>query len=170
MPPHQDAHFETPEKENVMKISAQLSVAAAIVALVGLSGAAIAQDTTGPQVDRHTMMEQVGETTGVLAAMARGEADYDPRAAIVGMRLYRSVGAALPYMFPEGSETGNDTRAASAIWSDMAGFVAAANKFEADATANIATAGTGLEAFQAAFGAVAQNCRACHETYRTPRN
>lgn len=152
-----------------MNTSIQYAVAAALTTAITISTYATAQDATGPQVDRHTLMEQVGETTGVLAAMARGEADYDPRAAVVGMRLYRAVGAAFPYMFPEGSETGNETRAAAAIWSDREGFIAAANKLEADATAAIATAGTGLEAFQAAFGAVAQNCRACHETYRTAR-
>lgn len=153
-----------------MKSFTRYGVAIALASCITLSTFAIAQDATGPQVDRHTMMEQVGETTGVLAAMARGEAEYDARAAVVGMRLFRAVGASIPYMFPEGTETGNDTRATAAIWTDMAGFVAAANKFEADATASIATAGTGLEAFQAAFGAVAQNCRACHEDYRTARN
>lgn len=153
-----------------MKRTLFAGFAIALIAGAGLSDLASAQDANIPQVDRHTMMEQVGETTGVLAAMVRGEADYDPRVAVVGMRLYRAAGASFPYMFPEGTETGNDTRAAAAIWTDMAGFVAAANKLEADATAAIATAGTGLEAFQAAFGAVAQNCQACHESYRTARN
>eukprot|EP00752_Nemacystus_decipiens_P019368 g17424.t1 len=148
----------------------RLGVVAALAAGLGLSGMAVAMDSTGPQVDRDLMMEQVGEATGLLAAMARGEAEYDPRVAVLAMRTYVSVAAAFPYMFPEGTETGNDTRAAAAIWSDPDGFVAAANKFEADATAALATAGDGVEAFQAAFGAVAQNCRACHESYRTARN
>jgi cytochrome c556 len=134
----------------------------------GLGATATAQDATGYQVDRHTMMEQVGQATRILAGMARGEAPYEAGAALNGMRVYLAVATAWPHMFPEGTETGNDTRAAAAIWDDPAGFVAAADKFAADAAAGIETAGTGLEAFQAAFGTVAQNCRSCHEVYRTP--
>ena len=134
----------------------------------GLGASALAQDATGYQADRHAMMEQVGQATRIMAGMARGEAPYEAGAALNGLRVYIAVATAWPHMFPAGTETGGDTRAAAAIWDDPAGFVAAADKFAADATAGLETAGTGLEAFQAAFGAAAANCRTCHEVYRTP--
>ena len=149
----------------------KLSLAGIAVAalMVGTITTTTAQDTTGYQVDRQTMMAQVGAATRILAGMARGEAPYEAGAATNGLRVYQAVSAAWPYMFPEGTETGNETEAAPAIWSDRDGFIAAANKFEADTAAALETAGDGLEAFQAAFGAAAANCRSCHEDYRISR-
>ncbi len=72
----------------------------------------------------------------------------------------------LPARFPAGSGTG-DTKALPTIWSDNAGFVAAAN----DAVAKLqalrvaATTGDGA-AFQTAWQAVGPTCGACHRTYR----
>jgi cytochrome c556 len=145
-----------------------VGISLAALLATGLAATATAQDSTGYQVDRHTMMEQVGEATRVLGGMARGDAPYEAGSAVNGMRVYLAVAAAWPHMFPEGTETGNDTRAAPAIWEDPEGFVAASEKFEADAAAAIETAGNGFDAFRAAFGSVAQNCRSCHEDYRTP--
>lgn len=149
--------------------------AIALMAGVGLSSLAgvslaTAQDANVPQVDRHTMMEQVGATARVLSGMARGEAEYDANTAVTGMRLMRAVAASYPYLFPEGSQSGFDSRAAETIWSDNAGFVAAVQKFEDDAATGVEASALGLQDFQAAFGVVGQNCQACHETYRTARN
>lgn len=149
---------------------AAIILSGAAVVAGGVAKPASAQDGDDFQVDRQAMMGQVGATTRVLAGMARGEAPYEANAAVVGLRLYRAVGAAYPHMFPAGTETGAETEAGPAIWADNAGFIAASNKFEADAAAAVETAGNGLEAFQAAFGTVAQNCQACHEVYLVTRN
>ena len=151
------------------RVLTMLAGSAIVAAGLGM-GTVIAQDAGEPQVDRQTMMGQVGAVTRGLGLMARGEAEYNAAEAVAGMRLYRAVAAGYPYLFPEGSEEGFESRAAPTIWSDRTGFVAAAQKMEDDATAAIETAGTGLEAFRAAFGQVASNCQACHETYRLPDN
>ena len=67
------------------------------------------------------------------------------------------------HMFPDGSQTGAETEAAPAIWSDRAGFDAAVAKFAADTSVTI----TDLGSLKQAFGAVAANCGSCHKAYRT---
>ena len=75
-------------------------------------------------------------------------------------------GAQFPTLFPAGSDKGN-TKAAPAIWTDMAGFQKAAmtlsNAGEALATA--AKAGD-TAAVAAAFKSVGEACGACHKEYR----
>ena len=151
--------------------SLALRALAGALLLAGVGAApTVAQDAGEPQVDRQTMMSQVGAVTRGLGLMARGEQDYNAAEAVAGMRLYRAVAAGFPHLFPEGTEEGAETEAAPAIWSDRAGFVAASQAFEDAAAAAIEPAGQGLDAFRAAFGSVAQNCQACHEDYRISRN
>ena len=152
-----------------MKKPAAYGLALALLGATAITGTVHAQDATGPAFDRQTMMKQVGGAVRILSGMARGEAEYDPEAAVLGFRTIQAVAAGLPYLFPEGSETGDETEAAPAIWSDWDGFVAAANELETDAAAAVETGGGGLEAFQAAFMEVAGNCRTCHEAYRIKR-
>jgi len=68
--------------------------------------------------------------------------------------------------FPEGSDTGFETEAAPAIWTDRAGFDAKLAEFKEDADAAVAAAPADLDALKAVFGPLTQNCGACHETYR----
>jgi cytochrome c556 len=80
-------------------------------------------------------------------------------------------GQALPELFPPGTETGQDTQARPAVWSDRAGFEKAAAKLTAAARtmAKAAAAGNQSE-FINAFRATNLACAACHFTYRFGRN
>ncbi|GGB59028.1 hypothetical protein GCM10011505_44780 [Tistrella bauzanensis] len=75
--------------------------------------------------------------------------------------------ARIPGLFPQGSETGGDTKALATVWSDRAGFEAHAHDLETKALA-LAEAGRGgdMAAVGAAFGAVGKSCGACHQDYR----
>lgn len=69
-------------------------------------------------------------------------------------------------LFPAGSETGSETEAAPAIFTDQAGFSAKYASFEASLVKVTAAAPESVEALGALVGEVGQNCGACHKAYR----
>jgi cytochrome c556 len=77
----------------------------------------------------------------------------------------------LPDLFPPGTDSGHNTQARPAVWSDRAGFEkAAANlTIAAQAMAKAAAAGNQSE-FIKAFRATSLACATCHVTYRSGRN
>lgn len=128
-------------------------------------GAATAQEAD-PAAVRQQMMAHVGKAAGHLGAMAKGEAPFDARLADAAFRTMNAAALGFGGQFPEGSESGAETEAAPAIWSDRAGFDAALAGFRADTDAAIAAEAGDLEAMRAAFGTVAESCKSCHEGYR----
>ncbi len=73
---------------------------------------------------------------------------------------------ALPGLFPAGSD-GGTTKALSTVWSDRAGFEAAAQNLATEAAklADLAKAGD-QPGFAAQWGVVRNACSACHDKYR----
>ncbi|TCT04704.1 c-type cytochrome [Aquabacter spiritensis] len=135
-------------------------LAGLLVSLV--SGAAIAQ--SDPIAQRKAAMKQIGDQTGIGAAMLKGEAPFDAAKAALIFKTFAENGAAFGTLFPAGSDKG-DTKAAPAIWSDRAGFDAELAKFNAAVAQNAAGAST-ADGFKTGFTAVAATCRTCHSTYR----
>ena len=78
---------------------------------------------------------------------------------------------ALPSWFPKGSgpESGVKTDAKAEVWSDAAGFAAAANKFQIEASKlqQLATAGD-VAGMKAQSRVVGGTCKGCHDKYRVP--
>jgi cytochrome c556 len=136
---------------------------------VGLLGTA-ATVAAEPIETRQTIMQSVGAAAKVSGGMAKGEIAFNPDVAMAALATFAAAGHSFPSFFPEGSEAGNDTEAKATIWEDMEGFIAASTKFADDAGAAIAAKPADLDAFKAAFGSVAENCKACHEEYRVARN
>ncbi len=93
----------------------------------------------------------------------KGEMDFDPVAAQLTFNTMNAAANGYGYLFPEGSDSGNETEASPKIWEDKAGFDAAVAKFIAD-TKDIKI--TDMDSFKSAFGAATKNCGACHEAYR----
>ena len=141
--------------------------AAAVIAAAGFAPAIAADE---PQVVRQEMMKKVGGATGAMAKMVKGEADYDAAAALAALSTISEVAATFGDYFPEGSETGMETEAAPAIWSDRAGFEAKIAALKASADAGVAAAPADLDGLKAVFGPLTQNCGACHETYRLKKS
>lgn len=138
--------------------------AIALAALLPLG--AIAQDAPPPQELRQDVMERNGDEIKVLGAMAKGERPYD---AAVATTALEAIGADIEVfvtLFPEGSETGYDTRALPAIWEDKADFEAKGQDLSDAIAAAMDPAREGLDSFRTAFGPVGQACRSCHEEYR----
>tara|TARA_R110002020_G_scaffold36134_15_gene108661 strand:+ start:241 stop:687 length:447 start_codon:yes stop_codon:yes gene_type:complete len=135
-------------------------------ALIGAAGFAPAIAADEPQVVRQEMMKKVGGATGAMAKMVKGEAAFDAEAALAALSTIAEVAAGYGEQFPEGSDTGFETEAAPAIWTDRAGFDAKLAAFKEDADAAVAAAPADLDALKAVFGPLTQNCGSCHETYR----
>jgi cytochrome c556 len=72
-----------------------------------------------------------------------------------------------PALFPPGSDTGHNTRALPAVWSDQAGFQKGADKLidAADKLAQLAKAGD-ADGVAAQVKIVGEACGACHRAYR----
>jgi cytochrome c556 len=109
--------------------------------------------------------------TGVLGAIAKGEMDYDAAmvsAAATNLATLAKVEHA--DLWIAGTEQGAapESRAKAEIWSNPDDF---AKKFE-----DLAMAASALidapdaAAVGAGMGAVGEACKACHDTYRGPKN
>ncbi len=143
------------------------AIALGLIISAGLTGAAIGGED--PTIDRQAIMKNVGAATGAAAAMVKGEADFNLAAAQLSLRTMNNAALALGYLFPAGSETGNETEASPKIWEDKAGFQAAADKFATDTGATAVASVKDLDTFKAAFGAATANCGTCHKAYRVKK-
>ena len=112
----------------------------------------------------------LGANIGPLAAMAKGEADYDAAVATLhAQNLAQLAGYdPLPH-FPAASSNDDrfgDTRALPAIWSDGDGFKAKLADFAEAAAAMPSVAGAGRAELGQAVGRLGGTCKACHDDYR----
>lgn len=145
-------------------------LAGAALALAGAAVPAQQAPTVGDaQALRTQAMKNVGASVALGAAILKGEAPFEPRVAQALLATINSSALGFGLMFPEGS-IGPDSKAKDNVLTDRAGFEAAVNKFIADSAAAVAAKPADMAAFQAQFGAVTANCRACHEVFRQPQN
>jgi len=104
---------------------------------------------------------------GRIGAMAQGRVPFDANVAAANADIVVTM-SKLPYAgFVEG--TGGSEKGApnAKVWSDRAGFDAAARKMQ-DEVVKLAAAArsNNLDAMKAAFGAAGGSCKACHDDYR----
>jgi len=137
------------------------------LALVVPAGALLAQDS--PIEERQALMKENGNLTKTAGEMAQGKTEYDAAEAKAAVEGIAANAEEFPTLFPEGSETGFETRAKPEIWSDWDEFEEISAKLHDDALAASAAADEGLDAFKVAFGTMAGNCKACHDEYRAPK-
>ncbi len=83
----------------------------------------------------------------------------------------KASSAALPSWFPKGSgpESGVKTDAKAEVWGDAAGFAAASNKLQVEASRfqQLAAAGD-VPGMKGQARAVGGSCKGCHDKYRVP--
>jgi len=137
-------------------------IAVAVILAAVTTSAAFA----GPVEDRQTLMKNVQAATKDGIALTKDTTPWDAAKAKSVTQVYIDAAAKLPTLFPAGSEKGGDGNFAAdpKIWSDNAGFKAAAMKFGADAKA--AQGATDTASFKTAFTKITADCTACHGTYR----
>jgi cytochrome c556 len=136
---------------------------AAMAVLLAISGTAYA-DGFDPIQTRQAGLDLLAQTLNGVKAVVTTNGDVKT---VEGAgNAIKKWGAQFPTLFPAGSDKGN-TKAAPAIWTDMAGFQKAAMNLSAagDTLATAAKAGDAT-AVAAAFKGVADACGACHKDYR----
>ena len=109
---------------------------------------------------------------GVAVAMKTViEAGGDVKGLEDGAKGMSAWGHVIPTLFPDGTQTGHNTKARPEIWSDRAGFEKAAEKLwtEADKLAVLAAAND-KAGFAAQYTTTTQACGACHRAYRVRTN
>ena len=143
----------------------KFALAALAVATIGVTAA-----FAGPIEDRQAIMKGFAAPLKDATALARGTTPYTQAAAKADMDQLATHGEQFVTLFPKGTEAGGavKTGAQPAIWSDAAGFKAAAMKFSADARA--AGAAPDATTFAAGLKTVQADCGACHKTYRASNN
>jgi cytochrome c556 len=121
----------------------------------------------GALEDRQALMKQFNLDGRLLGDMARGTTPYNETAASIELQALVDGAARIPGLFPAGSNGDSATAKTLAlpmVWSDIAGFQAAAAKLGTDA--KFAMAATDKASFATAFQTVQADCNACHKTYR----
>jgi cytochrome c556 len=134
----------------------------AAAALLAAFGATVA--FAGPIEDRQALMKQMAGAAKASAAIVKAPA-FNAAAAKAQMQTLADDAGKIGGLFPAGSEKGDvKTTAGPAIWTDPAGFKAAAAKLETDAKAGQSAADTA--GFATAFKTVQADCGGCHKAYR----
>ena len=139
---------------------------AALIAVPALAHAGPAEDTVAA---RQGFYKLLGANMGVLAAMAKGERDYEGSAAqtaadnIVLLTTYN-----LGHLYPAGTSSSDmkGTRAKAAIWEDFNAVQAKADALFEAANKLSEVAGFDKADMAGALGAVGGACKSCHDTFR----
>lgn len=119
---------------------------------------------------RHGYYQVISASIGGLAAMAKGEVDYDAKAATAYATNLSLLAQIDPTpLYPEGTDKASlpgQTRALAKIWENPSDVQAKHEDFRTAAAALAAAAGEGLAELRGAIGPVGQTCKACHSDYR----
>jgi cytochrome c556 len=104
----------------------------------------------------------------IFNAMKKADdAGEDPKPFAADARWMVEWGKQIPVMFPKGSDTGHETKALPAIWTDKDTFDKDAAGFEDAITKLAALAEAGdKEGFVKQFGATGATCGTCHRAFR----
>lgn len=144
----------------------KIVTAAALFTLVA-AGGAYAYDAASQIKDRQAHMKQIGGNMKGLADTLSG--DKDPAKLKSYAANINSLAGKVPSLFPAGTgpSSGEKTKANAEVWTDPAGFKAAAGTFAAQAAKLNAAAQTGDAAqVQEAFKGVGGTCKGCHDKYK----
>jgi len=137
----------------------------AVAAMAALPAAAQFQKPEDAIKYRQSALTVMAAHFSRIGAMAQGRVPFDAATAAANAEIVATM-SRLPFVaFVDGSQGG---KAKAEIWSDRAGFNAAASKMQEEVTKLAAAARAGnADQVRAAFGATAGSCKACHDNYRS---
>jgi cytochrome c556 len=159
-----------------------MSKCAALAAAIGIgaaiaAGGAFAHDdklpananaATKAAYARHASFEKLGAAfKGLNDELRKGSPDKAVLAA--NAKAINAAAGALPTWFPRGSgvQARPMSEAKAEIWTDAAGFTAAASNFRTEAgKLNAVAAGGDIEAIKAQVRPTFMACKGCHEKFR----
>ena len=136
-------------------------LSAAAVLTLSVSGFAYAQSAAlKPDEIIATRQAGMAMTGWITDAMKAGVASgADPKSFAEGAEAMAKWGRAYPALFPDGTQTGHETKAKPEIWTDRAGFEKAAAAYVTATDALTAAAKSGDKAaFAAAFTDEGKSC------------
>lgn len=162
----------------MMSKSAAMAAAAAMA--VAFAGAAVAHEgmkegvpknasaATKAAYQRHENFEALGKAFKALNDELRKSS---PNKAVLAAnaKTVNTLAVGLPTWFPRGSgiEARPKSEAKANIWTDAAGFTAAASNLRTEAAKlNAAAASGNVDAVKAQFRPTGAACKACHDKYR----
>ena len=137
-----------------------------LVAAVALAFASPLIAGEDPVHERHELMEGVGDAAKPIGQILKGERDFDAAVVMASLETFDEAAARFGELFPPGSETGQGTEAAPAIWEDRAGFEKALATWGEAVDAAIVANPQSLEETKAAAGPIFNACKGCHDDYR----
>lgn len=151
-----------------------------VAVMVGLTLASVgvhAQELSPEQAAKVTQTRQavlkvVGWNVGPMGGMVRGLIDWDQEAFALRARRVAWMTTMIGDAFrPDTSSFDVTTEALPVIWEDFAEFEMLFANVEASSSKLAAVAEAGDEAAtKAAFAAMVDDCRACHDRFRVKRD
>lgn len=143
-------------------------VMAAVLAISGPSPLLAQSVTMRPDDVIAARQGGMALTGGLAETMKAGvQSGADVKQFAPGAEAMAKWAAAYEGLFPDGTQTGHETKAKAEIWSDRAGFEKADATFVA-AAEKLAEAAKSDDkaAFAAAFTTTTQSCGGCHRSYK----
>lgn len=143
---------------------------------VGLAGAATAQAPTTPGAKAAAARKENFKQLGAAFKSYNDElrkGGSDKAVLTAAAAKVRTASGQIPTWFPKGSgrEAFPTSEAKAEVWTDAAGFAAAAKNFQTEAAKlQTATASGDLDAIKAQARATGGACKACHDKYRVPKD
>jgi cytochrome c556 len=169
-----------PTRDDVMssRFAAARRFAPVAASIIGaaIAVAALAQ-TPGPSPGRQALESRKAVFTLIeanfrpLGAILKGDAPFDAAAAQKRADRIVFLAGLLDENFPESSNLGEpDSKAKAALWEQRADFEQKLKRFQDHAAALVEVSATekgATEAFDGAVATAAQDCKGCHDAYKT---
>jgi cytochrome c556 len=161
--------------------NASMSARAALILGGGLALSAAAQTPSadpaaGPPTPasqaiavRKAIYTLIGANFKPIGDVLKGTATYDSAELVKRATRVAYFADLVQEAFPDYSSNG-DTKAKPEIWTNRTDFDKRLRDFQAQAQALVQVAGNSApssDAFKAAAGALGQDCKGCHDNYRT---
>ncbi len=140
----------------------------AVVAVLAMASVALAADD--PIIERQKAMKSVGKAAKPVGQMLRGIAEFDADVLRASLETFHEKSMIYGDLFPAGSETGNDTEAAPAIWEDREGFDEALGNWRTAVQAALDANPQTLDEAKPVVGPVFNTCKGCHDDYRIEKD
>ncbi len=155
----------------------KLGKAIAAAVMVAAASSALAQDLSEDQAKKITETRQgvlkvVGWSIGPMGAMVRGVIPWNQEVFAERAQRIAWMSTMLPDAFaPDTSAFDLDTEALPVIWEQHQRFETLAGNLQASASRLAEVAAGGDEAAsREAFGAMVDDCRACHDDFREDKD
>jgi len=143
------------------------------------SGSILAHEgATGIVRERMDAMSEMSDATKAVAAMLKGEVEFDAAAIAEHASALVEHGEKIVDQFPvtEHSRTGSKTEALAKVWDSPGEFEEIATDLTRDARdlkdAAVLSRGdqsADIKAIKIVFSRVAKTCKACHKDFRKPK-